>query len=451
MSSQDAFAACRNAEDAIAALDETGTEDVRVGIFDIDAILREKSVGRAKAKKLLKQGYSFCDVLYKWDIAEQTYSGSAFPDEPAAIDPTSGRRHPFAPDTAMFLADFTGPHAEISPRNLAKRQIERAAAAGYGIRAAFEYEFFLFEETPESLREKGYRNLRSYAPGNWTYSALTMAQGGETLAGLKSSLATAGIALDSLHTELGPGCFEAPMAACEGLRAADNAALFKTLTKAWALREGLMAAFMAKWSNDYPGQSGHMHLSLFKRDSGAPAFGGSDGEPDQAMRWFIGGLTRHLPELLAMIAHTANAYRRLVPGAWAPIHASWGIQNRSCAVRAIPTPAEAARIEFRVPAADGNPYLALAACLGAGLTGLEQRIEPPAPYEGDAYEADIDPAQRFPRTLLEAAERLRDSQAARDLFGDPFVDWFVRSRAWEDQVFRAHVGDLDRQRYFAVI
>lgn len=457
MTTNNPFADCDTAEAAIAALDGTGAEMVRLGIFDVDAILREKAVTRAKAEKLLMQGYSFCDVLYHWDIDEQLYSAGAFPDEPAAIDPASGRVYPFADKTALFLADFTGPHAALSPRNLARAQIERAAAMGLGVRAAFEYEFFLFQETPESLREKDYRDLRSYAPGNRTYSALTAALCGESLAGLTRCLAEAGIGFDSLHTELGPGCFEAPLAVSEGLAAADNAALFKTFAKAWALREGLMACFMAKWSNDWPGQSGHLHLSLYRLDGGEPLFGtgrgiggGGDGNeaPDPAMRHFIGGLTRHLPDFLAMSAHTANAYRRLVPGAWAPIHASWGVQNRSCALRAITRPDDAARVEYRVPAADANPYLALAACLGAGLTGLEEKIEPPAPETGDAYRSEVPPDRRFPRTLLEAAERFRRSGTARSLFGEAFVDWFADTREHEDRVFRGHVADLDRKRYF---
>ncbi len=455
MTTDNPFADCATAEAAIAALERTGTEMVRLGIFDVDAILREKAVTRAKAAKLLTQGYAFCNVLYDWDIGEEPYGGGAFPDEAAAIDPASGRTYPFADKTALFLADFEGPNAARSPRHLARQQIERAAAMGLGVRAAFEYEFFLFQETPESLREKNYRDLRSYAPGNRTYSALTMALCGETLAGLSDCLATAGIALDSIHTELGPGCFEAPLAVGEGLAAADNAALFKTLAKAWALRQGLMACFMAKWSNDWPGQSGHLHLSLYRLDSGAPVFGDPAKEaetmPDPAMGHFIGGLMAHLPDFLVMSAHTANAYRRLVPGAWAPIHASWGVQNRSCAVRAIPRPTDAARVEYRVPAADANPYLALAACLGAGLSGLEEKTAPPAPETGDAYSAAIAPQQRFPRTLLEAAERFQGSAKARSLFGDSFVDWFAETRAHEDRVFRGHVADLDRRRYFEAL
>lgn len=436
----------------MAALRASGAKRVRIGIFDLDAILREKAVGAAKAETLIRDGYTFSDVLFEWDTAEVTYTGGAFADEAAPIDPTSGRCYPFAPDTALFLADFAGPHAPFSPRRLAEAQVRRAAEMGYGVRAGFEYEFSLFEETPESLREKDFRNPRSFAVGNRTYSALTPAVEDGFLSDLRETLETADIELDSFHTELGPGCLEAPLLAREGLRAPDDAALFKTFVKAHALRHGRMACFMAKWSNDWPGQSGHLHMSLFRLDGGEPAFAGDGEDTDsRPLQWFIGGVLAHLPDLLAMCAHTVNAYRRLVPGAWAPTHAGWGIQNRSCALRAIPRPARDARVEFRVPAADSNPYLAFAACLAAGLTGLEERIEPPAPTEGDAYLETVDDGRRFPRSLLEAAERLRASAKARALFGDAFVDWFARTREWEDRVFRAHVSDLDRRRYFEVM
>jgi glutamine synthetase len=166
------------------------------------------------------------------------------------------------------------------------------------------------------------------------------------------------------------------------------------------------------------------------------------------MHRFIGGLLEVLPECLVMMAQTVNDYRRLVPGAWAPSHVGWGVENRSCAVRAIPLPRDAARIEFRVPSADSNPYLAFATCLAAGLTGLEKGIEPPPPTEGDAYEQTVASELRFPRNLLEASERFRASAWARETFGDAFVDWYCSTREWEDGVFRAHVSDLEVRRYF---
>jgi glutamine synthetase len=236
------------------------------------------------------------------------------------------------------------------------------------------------------------------------------------------------------------------------LRAADNAVLFKTFMKVLAQQNGLMATFMAKWSADYPGQSGHLHMSL-QDERGAPVFF-DESEADnisETMRWFIGGQQKLLPEFLSMVALTCNSYTRLIPGFWAPTAASWGVDNRTCAIRAIPGSPNAQRIEYRISAADINPYLALSAALGSGLWGIENQIEPTEPHRGDAYNAKFARALQLPATLTEAAARLRKSSAARDLFGDAFVDHYAYSREWEDREQRKAITDWQKNRYFEII
>ena len=278
------FDHCTDGDAAARRLVSEAYERARIGIFDLDTILREKSVDRTKAESMLRDGTSWSNVLYKWDTAGQTYAGGTFEDERVAVDPTSGRRYPFAPATAMFIADFTGPHRELSPRNLAAAQIERAAAMGYGVRAAFEYEFSVFEETPQSLRDKDYRQLRHASIGNHPYSAITTAIDDAFIAGLADAAGTAGIGIDSFHTELGPGSYEMPLAVAEGLRAADDAALFKTIARTYAQKHDRIITFMAKWSHDWPGQSGHLHLSLYDLATGRPAFAGDTaGVPGPAL------------------------------------------------------------------------------------------------------------------------------------------------------------------------
>lgn len=444
---------CYTLDQAINLLDSPGVEDARIGVVDVDGVIREKKVAPSKAQKLLKQGYMFCDVLYNWDIAENTYGNGDFSDAEAAIDPASVRVNPFQPGSLYFLADFSDDLGAKSPRNIALQQIARAKDLGFTVNAAFEFEFFVFNETAQTLRQKSYRNLESYLPGNWTYSALSSVIGAEFLDGLQTVMSTAAVPIDVLHTELGPGCFEAALGVGQGIHCADDAIFFKTFTKAYAAKGDRTATFMSKWSNDYPGQSGHLHVSLRDTKTNEPVFNCSEqnSEPNDVMRHFVGGVVQYMPELLAMTAHTANAYRRLVPGAWAPTHACWGIQNRSASVRLIPKPHDATRIEYRVPSADTNPYLAFAACLASGLDGIEKKIEPPAMSIGDAYNDSISPDRVFPRTLTEAADRLYSSSNARRLFGDSFVDWFADSRLREDTVFRAHVSDLDVQRYLEKI
>jgi glutamine synthetase len=169
------------------------------------------------------------------------------------------------------------------------------------------------------------------------------------------------------------------------------------------------------------------------------------------MRHFLAGQQALMPELLAMSAPTVNSYSRLVPGYWAPTAATWGIDNRTVAIRAILGSPKSQRIEYRVAGSDANPYLALAAALASGLWGLEHGIEPTAPAVGSAYDAPVDEALHLPSTLAHAAVRLRESVAAKELFGEAFVKHFAASRDWEEREFRRHVTDWELARYFEII
>jgi glutamine synthetase len=258
--------------------------------------------------------------------------------------------------------------------------------------------------------------------------------------------------IEGLHTETGPGVLEAALAYCDALEAADRAALFKTFTKVLAQRHGLMATFMAKWSNSVPGQSGHLHISL-RTTHGDSVFHDSTKPQDMsdAMRWFVGGQQALMPELLAMVAGTVNSYSRLVPGYWAPTSATWGVENRTTALRVIRGGPSSQRVEYRIAAADINPYIALAAAIGSGLWGIEHRIEPDAPLVGNAYDREHPAQRRLPATLYEAAERLSASTAARTLFGDEFVEHYAATRQWEEREFRKAITDWELARYFEII
>ncbi|WP_324752185.1 glutamine synthetase [Roseovarius sp. Pro17] len=426
-------------------------DNVHIGIFDANGVFRHKKVSGAKAAKLAKTGGPFCDVLYSWDTNEEPQETGAFIDRPTAIDPDSMRAYPFAENDALAISDFVAPFGAKSARYQAQAMVDRAANAGFSVHAAFEFEFTVMDETPRSLRKKGYRGLDHFAEGNRTYSLQTEALHHDLLADFEAMMTRLGITLDAMHTELGPGFFEAPLLHAEGLRAADDAALFKNFAKAFFLRNGLTAAFMAKLSPDLPGQSGHLHMSL--RKDGAPAFADPDAKDglSETARHFIGGIVTLMPEMLALCSHTINAYKRMVPGAWAPTWSSWGIQNRTAALRVITDDHAATRIEFRVPAADTNPFAAYAMCLGAGMYGIENGIEPPAPEAGDCYAVDAPEALRLPRTLDEAADRLEASKAAREIFGDDFIDTFVKLRRYEVAAHNRQVGAWELERYLEVV
>ena len=436
-------------------LDENGIKHHKIGVFDTDGVLRGKYVSRAKFLAAAQKGFGFCDVVLGWDSADQLYDNATvsgwhtgYRDAHVALDLSTMRRLPFEPDTVFVLGGFSGgEYEEVCPRAVLRRTVERADALGFRPYGALEYEFFIFDETPHSAREKGYRNLRPFTPGMFGYSVLRSTVHHELYHELLTTMAEMDCAIEGLHTETGPGVVEAALEVDTALRAADKGALFKTFCKVLLQRRGLMPTFMAKWSNDYPGQSGHVHVSLFDRGGKENRFHADDA----TMRHFIAGQVKYMPEVLPMVCSTVNAYRRLVPGMWAPTSSNWGTENRTTAIRAIPGGPKGTRTEYRVGPADANPYLALAAALGTGLRGIEEKLEPPPAVEGNAYDDPGEGSHPLPSTLGEAAERFAASKAARELWGDTFVDHFAATRRWEDREHRKHVPDYDLARYFEII
>ncbi|MCX8516345.1 MAG: glutamine synthetase, partial [Alphaproteobacteria bacterium] len=353
----------------------------------------------------------------------------------------------------FFLAEAaTDRGRQVEPRSVLKRIIAKADAMGLNARAAVEFEFFMFHETPESVREKNYHNLKPLTPGFFGYSLLRAGREHSFYEKLLTMCGDMNMPLEGLHTETGPGVLEAAIEVCDILTAGDRATLFKTFTKILAQKNKLMATFMAKWSLDYPGQSGHIHLSLQDKNGKGLFFDKSkEHNISDTMRHFIGGQELLMPELLAMIAPTVNSYTRLIPGYWAPIYAAWGIENRTTALRVIGSSEKSMRVEYRVAAADQNPYLALAAALASGLYGIEHKIEPRPRVVGNGYEDAAAKKYPLPHTLGMAAEKMNQSKIARTLFGDLFVDHYTATRDFEHRQSLKAITDWQLARYFEII
>jgi glutamine synthetase len=440
-------------------LDEGAVSHAMVGVVDVDGTLRAKHLAVDKLRKALDGELRFCDVVLGFDTSDTVYENTSvtgwhtgFPDQPVRLAVESCRRLPGERPSYLLLADYAEPFGAICPRSTLRRVVGRAEEMGYRASAALEYEFFLFEETPHSVRDKGFRNLRPITPGAFAYSALRSSVWRELYDDILETCERLRVPLEALHAESGAGVLEAAIKVDNVVEAADRAVVFKTFVKALAQRRGLMATFMSRWSLDWPGQGGHIHMSLQHLD-GASAFHdpGAPATMSETMRYFVGGQQTLLPELCTMFAATVNAYTRLVPGHWAPTRATWGVDNRTCALRVIPGSPASQRVEHRVPGADANPYLALAAALGSGLWGIEHHIEPSAPSAGNAYENARDSAAALPASLGEAAQRLRRSHAAAELFDATFVEHFAGTREWEEREFRRQVTDWQLERYFEVI
>jgi glutamine synthetase len=437
--------------------EERKVSKVKIGGFDVDGVLRGKYVSLEKFFSAAQGGLGFCDVIFGWDVADQLYDNAqvtgwhtGYPDALATIDLSTFRMIPWEPGTAAFLLDFCdrgGKPLGVSPRQVLQRVLARAARMGLEAKLAAEYEFFLFRETPESARAKGFHGLMPLSPGMFGYSWLRASESKELVHQLQDQLAAFDVQIEGFHTETGPGVFEAAIAVDAGLRAADKAALFKTAVKEIAHTHGLMPCFMAKWNEKLPGCSGHVHLSLW--DGPRNAFSDGAGGMAKPMEQAIAGQLALMPELTAVVAPTVNSYKRMVEGAWAPTAATWGVENRTTALRAIPGSAKSTRIEHRLAAADMNPYLAMAVAVGSSLWGIEHRMTPPPPVSGNAYEAKEAP--RLPRSLAEATRRLRESSAAREILGPEFVEHFARTREWEVRQFERAVTTWELERYLEII
>lgn len=446
----------------LAGYRERGVSRVKLGLTDLDGVIRGKYVNLGKFTALMERGGGFCDCVFGWDTSDALYDGGShtgwhtgFPDARYRLL-IDTERWLADEDCPYFIGEFVagddGPHP-LCPRTLCNRILTRLAEHGLVMRSGFEYEFFVFEETPHSVRSKGYANLTPLTPGNFGYSVLRATAQSDLFTGLMDYCASLDLDLEGLHCETGPGVWEAALQARDGVEAADRANLFKTFAKAFFQKRGLMATFMAKWSMDYPGQSGHFHFSL-QDGEGNNCFWDPDTNGMAGLqRAAIAGLERYLGDYLVLLAPTVNSYTRLVKGAWAPTAATWGLDNRTAALRVIGGGSTSRRIECRVPGADANPYLVAAAAVAATLQGVEEGLQPGAPVVGNAYdvEASLPEERRFPGQLRAAADRFGAASGARRLLGDEFVDHYAMSRHWESREYERHVNNWQLERYFEII
>jgi glutamine synthetase len=362
-------------------------------------------------------------------------------DFTAKPDLASLRRIPWLEGTALVLGDVEwvdGKPVTASPRQVLKRQVERAEALGYTPMFGSELEFFLLKETYEEAHAKHYRDLTPSVPYILDYHILASSYDEPFIRMIRNGMEGAGIPVETSKGEAWPGQHEINFRYADALTMADNHVIYKNGAKELAHQNGCSITFMAKPDHTWIGSSCHIHSSLWQGDRSA-----FEGETDVFKQWLAGQIAC-FKELAIFLAPTINSYKRFAAGSWAPTTLAWGHDNRTCGFRIVGH-GPALRTETRIPGGDVNPYLAFSALIAAGLYGIENELELPPALEGNAYESD---AERFPHSLRDAISALEEGTMARQALGDDVVDHYLNYARTEQELFDRAVTCYERERMF---
>lgn len=369
-----------------------------------------------------------------------------------ALRPDLGtlRALPWQPGAALVLCDYVrgdGTPVAEAPRAILRQQVERLRRRGLACRCATELEFYLFNHTYPEAFARGYRDLQPSSDYRIDYHLMQPTRDESLLRAIRNQMPAAGVPVESSKGEWSRGQHEVNFTHAEPLEMADRHTVFKQGVKELAQQHGKAISFMAKLAPEEAGNSCHLHLSLWR--AGRPVFWDARRRAGTRLfRQFLGGLLKYAPELCLWSAPTVNSYKRYQPGSWAPTRMAWATDNRTTGFRIVGH-GPAFRIENRMPGADANPYLALAAMLAAGLAGIEEELDCGEEYRGNAYLDTSLP--RLPATLRDAADLFERSRLARAAFGDAVVDYYVRHARLEHQAFQDAVTDWEKRRYFEQI
>ncbi len=437
-------------------LSDTASRFATVAMTDTNGLLRGQMVSKSSLKGIVKNGMGMAPAQLALDPTDQMLTipgvnddSGDFHDDPLEVDPSSVRRIPWAKAgyDLLVLSNYTGISAQICPRSILKSVLGKAQSAGLVPKYGMELEYTLFDETPESARAKGYRNLRTATPHASHDLIIYQALQTEWYEALAEMCEPLKINLAKMHEEIGAGFMEACIGAGEGIEPADQLVLLKNFIRALALRQGRSVTFMPRWSEEADSQSIHLHVSL-KDDAGNPLFYDptQKNNVSETFRFFLGGLQKYIGDMTLVFQPTVNSYRRFAPGTFAPPGLTWGYENRTTCFRLVGHDAGSLRVENRLPGADCNPYLSAAATIAAGVAGIMEKIEPDPETIGSGY---AQPSTRdFARSMPEAIERLRGSSFAKNWLGERFVEAFSATRQCQYDEFRKKVPDVELARFF---
>lgn len=399
-----------------------------------------------------------CNYLQATDMEMYTVEGyqstswaAGYGDYTMKPDMNTLRRLPWLEGTAMVLCDVLDHHTHLdvahSPRAVLKRQIDRLEEMGLKAMMATELEFFLFRENYQALHDSAYREMTPISPYNEDYHIFQTTKEEDVMRAIRNGLQGAGVPVENSKGEADAGQEEINVRYSDALEMADNHVITKNACKEIAWQKGRGLTFLAKWHHDAAGSSSHIHQSLWTL-KGKPAFYDKKGEYGMSalMRHYLAGLLKHASEFTYFLAPYINSYKRFSAGTFAPTKAIWSKDNRTAGYRICGDGTKAIRVECRVGGSDLNPYLAMAALIAAGISGIENELELEKEFKGDAYLAKR--ARSIPATLRDASEALQASKMLRKSMGDDVIDHYVRAAQWEQQDFDTKVTDYEVARGF---
>ena len=417
-----------------------GIHTVAMGVGDLNGIMRGKRIPASNWPTICKNGNAMSLATHVMDMTSDLWdtpyanNDNGFPDM-HVLPLTAPVETPWEPGVAICMGYSLGMDHKpvpIDPRGALLDQIERAKSMGLTILIGAELEFYLLDPETCQPRDRGIQ----------VYNLARAAELEHVIGPIRNGLNAVGIPIEQSNPEYAPGQVEINMRYGEALSVADNVILFREIVHEIALKYGYLATFMAKPFIDQSGNGFHTHHSVWKDDKNLFSDNGKLSRKGLA---YLAGLQKRMAEATLFVASTPNAYRRRQPLSFCPINSSWGLDNRTVALRVIEGADSAVRVEKRDASADCNPYYLFATEIAAGLDGLDQNLEPTAMTEGNAYESED--AEMLPLDIRDAVALAKDSEWLRDVIGDDRLTVFIQQAEREVEFVSAQVTDVELERY----